>query len=93
MNGHFRHRNPNESEYEEIGPPKHRGGESLAYSAAKEKPRKMDVHAPLAPESWTVLKAPAARYCYGSIEICFYGMYFFRAIKFFNVDCTVVRNT
>jgi hypothetical protein len=27
MNGHFRHRNPNESEYEEIGPPKHRAGE------------------------------------------------------------------
>ena len=29
MNGHFRHRNANESEYEEIGPPKHRPGAFL----------------------------------------------------------------
>jgi hypothetical protein len=29
MNGHSRHRHPNESEYEEIGPPKHRNGEFI----------------------------------------------------------------
>jgi hypothetical protein len=37
MNGHFRHRNPNESEYEEIGPPKHRAGEYFSIRLTSKK--------------------------------------------------------